>query len=156
VVPAAPLVQVALTATVWVGSAETAAMVAMPPVSARRWQAVELVELVGLVEQAQLTVRRQVPDRPEPKLPMAWGRWSTVRSVLLDWEASVVRQALAAPLVPVDLAALPSAVRSIQLIPVHRERPVVLAVPVAPVVLVEPLATAAMVAPLPPVAMEPW
>lgn len=67
-----------------------------------------------------------------------------------------MRPALAVQVVKVELAAMPYAVRSTGLIPVHREPLVVRLAPVVLVVLVAPLATGAMAAPSRRTAMEPW
>jgi hypothetical protein len=82
--------------------------------------------------------------------------WPSGPLVPLELQDQPVLPAKAVQVVAVDRAVMPYAIRSIPLIPVHREPLEVLVAPEAPVVLVAPLATGAMAAPSPRMAMEPW
>lgn len=82
--------------------------------------------------------------------------WPSGPLVPLELQDQPVLPAMAVQVVAVDRAVRPYAIRSIPLIPVHREPLVVLVAPVVLVALVAPLATGAMAAPSRRMAMEPW
>lgn len=155
--PLAPVAQmIPLALAQMVESEEMAAAAGMPPVSGPPLQAVELVELVELVVLAHQQVPLEVPDQPGARHRLVQEAWPSVTLVPLELQDQPVLPALAVQVVAVDRAARLYAIRSIPLIPVHREPLVVLVAPVVPVVLVAQLATGAMAAPSRRMAMAPW